>query len=139
MPSSGSGPRGARSAARSARRTAPRSTRSSRRPPGRGQDLVSPVFLISPVSPVCSPASPSSTPRPGWDHPTQILLFDLGTVDSTRTTLTTRDPDIAEHRWAAPDEAAELLGPARAERLRAALATTPHGHPALITTTTPET
>ncbi|WP_188189007.1 NUDIX hydrolase [Nonomuraea sp. SYSU D8015] len=74
---------------------------------GTGLDLpVGPLIAIS-----------FEHPSPGWDHPTEILLFDLGSVDSGTTQLTTQDPDIAEHRWAHPDEAQPLLGSAGAERL----------------------
>jgi len=78
-------------------------------------------------------------PSPGWDHPTQIMLFDLGTVDSTAVQLMALDPEIAEHRWATLEEAERLLGPARTERLRAGLLGLRQGCPALITTTVPET
>ncbi|MFH8257738.1 NUDIX hydrolase [Streptomyces roseolus] len=79
-------------------------------------------------------------PSPGWDHPTQIMLFDLGVVDATAVTLAPQDPDIAECQWAEPAAAAALLGPTRAERLRAGLdAAAGGGMPALITATVPET
>jgi 8-oxo-dGTP pyrophosphatase MutT (NUDIX family) len=77
-------------------------------------------------------------PSPGWDYPTQIMLFDLGSVDSATVQLTTCDPDIAEHRWAHPGEAEHLLGTARTERLRAGFLGLRQGYPALVTTTDPE-
>ncbi|MDV5143291.1 NUDIX hydrolase [Streptomyces sp. SBC-4] len=77
-------------------------------------------------------------PSPGWDHPTQILLFDIGTVDSTTVDLLALDPDIAEHRWVALDESISLLGFARADRLHAGLTALHEGRPALITATVPE-
>ncbi|MGW7043224.1 NUDIX domain-containing protein [Streptomyces avermitilis] len=77
-------------------------------------------------------------PSPGWDHPTQILLFDLGTVDSTSVRLMALDPDIAEHRWSPLEEAEPLIGTARTERLRAGLAGLCEGRPAPISTTVPE-
>lgn len=100
------------------------------------RELCEETGLDLPVGPLI--AISFEHPSPGWDHPTEILLFDLGSVDSSTTQLTTQDPDIAEHRWAHPDEAAELLGSARAERLRAGLLGLHQGHPTLITNTDPE-
>ncbi|MBG0818419.1 NUDIX hydrolase [Planomonospora sp. ID82291] len=77
-------------------------------------------------------------PSPGWDHPTQILLFDLGIIDSAAARITAHDPDIAEHRWAHPEEAEHLLGPARTQRLRAGFLGIRQGHPVLLTITDPE-
>lgn len=77
-------------------------------------------------------------PSPGWDHPTQIVLFDHGRVDSDTVQLTTDDPDIAEHRWAALAEAESLIGIARTERLQAGLLGLRQGFPALLTTTDTE-
>ncbi|MFE3452803.1 NUDIX hydrolase [Nonomuraea sp. NPDC059194] len=77
-------------------------------------------------------------PSPGWDHPTQIMLFDLGVIDSTTARITARDPDIAEHRWVHPEEAEQFLGPARTERLRAGFLGLRQGRPALVTITDPE-
>ncbi|MEW1701121.1 NUDIX hydrolase [Streptomyces sp. NPDC091278] len=78
-------------------------------------------------------------PSPVWDHPTQIILFDLGVVDATAVTLAPQDPDIAECQWAEPAAAAALLGPTRTDRLLAGLGAAGGGAPALITATVPET
>ncbi|WP_407842181.1 NUDIX domain-containing protein (plasmid) [Streptomyces sp. DSM 116496] len=92
--------------------------------------------LVLPAGPLV--AISFEHPSPGWDHPTQILLFDFSTVDSTAVKLLALDPDIAEHRWVTVDEAAAFLGPARADRLHAGLAALHEGRPALITATVPE-
>ncbi|MFF3665935.1 NUDIX hydrolase [Microtetraspora malaysiensis] len=102
-----------------------------------GRELREETGLDLPVGPLI--AISFEHPSPGWDHPTQIMLFHLGIVDSTTARLTTNDPDIVEHRWAYPEEAERLLGPARTERLRAGLLGLRQGCPALITVTVPET
>ena len=101
-----------------------------------GRELHEETGLDLPVGPLI--AISYEHPSPGWDHPTQIMLFDLGIVDSATARLTTNDPDIAEHRWAHPAEAEQLLGPARTERLRAGFLGLHQGCPALITITDPE-
>ncbi|MCC5577451.1 NUDIX hydrolase [Microtetraspora sp. AC03309] len=105
-------------------------------PEAAGRELGEETGLDLPVGPLI--AISFEHPSPGWDHPTQIMLFHLGIVDSTTARLTARDPDIVEHRWAYPKEAEQLLGPARTERLRAGLLGLRRGCPTLITVTEPE-
>ncbi|MEU0568991.1 NUDIX hydrolase [Nonomuraea sp. NPDC005983] len=101
-----------------------------------GRELLEETGLDLPVGPVI--AITFEHPSPGWDHPTQIWLFDLGTIDSTTARISAQDPDIAEHRWAHLDEAERLLGPARTARLRAGHDGQRQGSPALVTITDPE-
>lgn len=95
-----------------------------------GRELHEETGLDAPVGPLISISF--EHPSPGWDHPTQVLLFDAGVVDSATVRLTALDPDIAEHRWAYLDDAETLLGPARTARLRAGLEGLQQRQPALI-------
>ncbi|WP_067127954.1 NUDIX hydrolase [Microtetraspora malaysiensis] len=101
-----------------------------------GRELHEETGLRLPVGPLL--AISFEHPSPGWDHPTQIMLFDLGVVDSTTTRIIAHDPEIDEHRWVYPDEAEALLGPARTERLRAGFLGLRRGRPTLFTITDPE-
>ncbi|MFF7634241.1 NUDIX domain-containing protein [Kitasatospora sp. NPDC008050] len=64
----------------------------------------------------------------GWIHPSEQLnhpsvhfLFDAGSVP-VGTGIALQEAELEEYRWAEEEQAYELLGPARAPRLRAALA-----------------
>ncbi|MCX4746362.1 NUDIX hydrolase [Kitasatospora sp. NBC_01287] len=64
----------------------------------------------------------------GWIHPSEQLnhpsvhfMFDAGTVP-VDTAIVLQESELEEYRWVAPEQAYELLGEARAPRLRAALA-----------------
>ncbi|MFD8707561.1 NUDIX domain-containing protein [Kitasatospora sp. NPDC059648] len=67
------------------------------------------------------------------DHPAQHFMFDFGTVpDGTPVTVPAGELDT--HRWAPPEEALELVGPARSARLRAALEAAVDGRTRIVTT-----
>ncbi|MEU6231886.1 NUDIX hydrolase [Kitasatospora sp. NPDC047058] len=67
------------------------------------------------------------------DHPAEHFLFDFGTVpDGTPVTVPAGELD--DFRWAADEEALELLGPARLLRLRAAMEAAADGRVRIITT-----
>ncbi|MEU0569297.1 NUDIX hydrolase [Nonomuraea sp. NPDC005983] len=101
-----------------------------------GRELREETSLELPVGPLISISF--EHPSPGWDHPTQVLLFDLGVIESATAQLAILDPDIAEHRWVHSDEAERLLGPARTARLRAGYLGLRQGRTTLVTITDPE-
>ncbi|GAA1958094.1 NUDIX hydrolase [Kitasatospora viridis] len=60
-------------------------------------------------------------PSEQLDHPAVHFVFDVDPVPAG-TAIALQESELEDYRWATVEEAAALLGPARAPRLRAALA-----------------
>ncbi|GAA1265158.1 NUDIX hydrolase [Kitasatospora nipponensis] len=73
-------------------------------------------------------------PSEQLDHPAVHFIFDAGTI-AADTPIALQESEIEEYRWAAPEEAYRLLGPAREPRLRAALAARVDGEVRIMGTT----
>ncbi|MER8187017.1 NUDIX hydrolase [Kitasatospora sp. NPDC094015] len=76
-----------------------------------------------------------TNPSDELDHPAGHFLFDLGTM-AADTPITLPAGELDDHRWAGPDEALALLGPARSLRLTAGLAARADGRTRVLTSPT---
>ncbi|WP_371497921.1 NUDIX hydrolase [Kitasatospora sp. NBC_00374] len=73
-----------------------------------------------------------TNPSGELDHPASHFLFDLGTM-AADTPITLPAGELDDHRWASPEEALTLLGPARSLRLTAGLAARADGRTRVLT------
>ncbi|WP_441245363.1 NUDIX domain-containing protein [Kitasatospora sp. McL0602] len=73
-----------------------------------------------------------TNPSAELEHPAVHFLFDLGTIPAD-TAITLPAGELDSYRWAAPEEALDLLGPARALRLRAGLEARADGRTRVVT------